>query len=120
MVSAWIEIGTFCRFSERFWAVTMISWSSAAAAAVWTGWAAGTCPVCAKAAPEPQSMVVLKRPSPARVRKDETGIPADMIKDLWATGRDNVEFKDFPPPPEKTAAPAAPPPPNPANPVNPV
>lgn len=43
-------------------------------------------------------------------RKDETGIPADMVKDLWATGRETCEFKVFPPPPA----------PNPANPVNPV
>lgn len=49
-------------------------------------------------------------------RKDETGIPADMIKDLWATGRDSCQFKDFPPPPEKPAAPAAPPTPPPAAP----
>lgn len=43
-------------------------------------------------------------------RNDESGIPADMIKDLWATGRDSCQFKDFPPPPEKpaAAAPAAP------------
>ena len=40
-------------------------------------------------------------------RKDETGIPADMIKDLWATGRDNLQFNDNPPPPV-------------SNPVNPV
>ena len=38
-------------------------------------------------------------------RKDETGIPPDMIKDLWATGRENLTFEDnFP-------APAANPPP---------
>ena len=43
-------------------------------------------------------------------RKDETGIPADMVKELWATGRENVAFQDNPPPPA----------PNPANPVNPV
>jgi len=43
-------------------------------------------------------------------RKDETGIPPDMIKDLWATGRENLKFEDNPPPPA----------PNPANPVNPV
>ncbi len=51
-------------------------------------------------------------------RKDETGIPADMEKDLWATGRENIEYKDFPPPPEPVkpaapAAPATPPSPNP-------
>ena len=40
-------------------------------------------------------------------RKDASGIPADMVKDLWATGRENVKFDDNPP------APA------PANPVNP-
>lgn len=40
-------------------------------------------------------------------RKDETGIPAGMVKDLWATGRENVKFDDTPP------APA------PANPVHP-
>ena len=43
-------------------------------------------------------------------RKDETGIPPDMVKDLWATGRENLQFNDNPPPPD----------PNPANPVNPV
>ena len=43
-------------------------------------------------------------------RKDETGIPPDMIKDLWATGRENVVFQDNPPPPAS----------NPVNPVNPV
>ncbi len=32
-------------------------------------------------------------------RKDETGIPADMVKELWATGRENVAFQDNPPPP---------------------
>ncbi|MBP7009637.1 MAG: NADH-quinone oxidoreductase subunit C [Kiritimatiellae bacterium] len=40
-------------------------------------------------------------------RKDETGIPADMVKDLWATGRENLKFQDNPPPPA-------------SNPVNPV
>ena len=40
-------------------------------------------------------------------RKDETGIPPDMVKDLWATGRDNLQFNDNPPPPV-------------SNPVNPV
>ena len=47
-------------------------------------------------------------------RNDETGIPPDMVKNLWATGRENLQFKDFPPPPEKPAphpAPAAPAPP---------
>ena len=43
-------------------------------------------------------------------RKDETGIPPDMIKDLWATGRENLKFEDNPPPPA----------PHPANSVNPV
>ena len=32
-------------------------------------------------------------------RKDETGIQPGMVKDLWATGRENVEFQDNPPPP---------------------
>ena len=40
-------------------------------------------------------------------RKDETGIPPDMVKDLWATGRENLKFQDNPPPPA-------------SNPVNPV
>ena len=47
-------------------------------------------------------------------RKDETGIPSDMVKNLWATGREGVETCFVPP---------APPPPvssNPVNPVNPV
>ena len=43
-------------------------------------------------------------------RKDETGIPPDMVKNLWETGRDNLKFDDNPPPPA----------PNPVNPVNPV
>ena len=43
-------------------------------------------------------------------RKDETGIPPDMVKNLWETGRDNLKFDDN--------APAAAP--NPVNPVNPV
>ena len=38
-------------------------------------------------------------------RKDETGIPPDMVKDLWATGRDNLQFNDNPPPPAPAAAP---------------
>lgn len=38
-------------------------------------------------------------------RKDETGIPLDMVKDLWATGRDNLQFNDNPPPPAPAAAP---------------
>ena len=42
-------------------------------------------------------------------RKDETGIPPDMVKDLWATGRENLKFEDNPPPPA----------PHPANSVNP-
>lgn len=37
-------------------------------------------------------------------RKDETGIPPDMVKDLWATGRDNLQFNDNPPPPAPPAA----------------
>ena len=45
-------------------------------------------------------------------RKDATGIPADMVKELWATGRDGVETCAIPP--------APPPAPNPVNPVNPV
>jgi membrane-bound hydrogenase subunit beta len=48
-------------------------------------------------------------------RKDETGIPPDMVKNLWETGREGVETCVVPP--------APPPPPNPvppANPVNPV
>ena len=36
-------------------------------------------------------------------RKDATGIPADMVKELWATGRETCQFNDNPPPP---AAPA--------------
>ena len=38
-------------------------------------------------------------------RKDETGIPPDMVKDLWATGRENLQFNDNPPPPAPAAAP---------------
>lgn len=38
-------------------------------------------------------------------RKDETGIPPDMTKELWATGRDNLQFNDNPPPPASAAAP---------------
>ena len=38
-------------------------------------------------------------------RKDETGIPPDMVKNLWATGRDNLQFNDHPPPPAPAAAP---------------
>ena len=38
-------------------------------------------------------------------RKDETGIPPDMVKDLWATGRDNLQFNDNPPPSAPAAAP---------------
>ena len=38
-------------------------------------------------------------------RKDETGIPPDMTKELWATGRDNLQFNDNPPPPAPAAAP---------------
>ena len=30
-------------------------------------------------------------------RKDATGIPPDMVKELWATGRENVAFQDNPP-----------------------
>ena len=32
-------------------------------------------------------------------RRDETGIPPDMVKNLWATGRENLQFQDNPPPP---------------------
>ena len=38
-------------------------------------------------------------------RKDETGIPPDMVKNLWATGRDNLQFNDNPPPSAPAAAP---------------
>ena len=38
-------------------------------------------------------------------RKDATGIPPDMVKDLWATGRDNLQFNDNPPPSAPAAAP---------------
>lgn len=41
-------------------------------------------------------------------RNDETGIPPDMIKNLWATGRENLQLADTPPTPP--AAPPAPPP----------
>ena len=37
-------------------------------------------------------------------RKDETGIPAGMVKDLWATGRENLKFEDNPPPPVSNPA----------------
>ena len=40
-------------------------------------------------------------------RKDETGIPSDMVKNLWATGRDNLQFNDNPPPTEPTAGASA-------------
>lgn len=33
-------------------------------------------------------------------RKDATGIPPDMVKNLWATGRENLKFVDSPPPAE--------------------
>ena len=33
-------------------------------------------------------------------RKDETGIPPDMVKDLWATGRETCQFNDHAPPAE--------------------
>jgi len=36
-------------------------------------------------------------------RKDETGIPPDMVKDLWATGRDSCQFNDHVPPAEPQA-----------------
>lgn len=36
-------------------------------------------------------------------RKDETGIPTDMTKELWATGRENLQFNDNPPPAEPKA-----------------
>ena len=32
-------------------------------------------------------------------RKDETGIPPDMVKELWATGRDSLQLDDTPPAP---------------------
>jgi membrane-bound hydrogenase subunit beta len=45
-------------------------------------------------------------------RKDETGIPADMEKDLWATGRENHRVQGLSPAARKTRrprhAPAAP------------
>jgi len=42
-------------------------------------------------------------------RNDETGIPPDMVKDLWATGRDGVATCALPPaPPSPPPAPAAP------------
>lgn len=50
-------------------------------------------------------------------RNDETGIPPDMIKNLWATGRDDITYKYPAPPPEETiptdenAAPEKPAPP---------
>ena len=34
-------------------------------------------------------------------RNDETGIPPDMIKNLWATGRDNITYKYPAHPPEE-------------------
>ena len=40
-------------------------------------------------------------------RRDETGIPPDMVKNLWATGRESCQFRDNSPPPA----------PNPVNPV---
>ena len=41
-------------------------------------------------------------------RKDATGIPADMVKNLWATGREGVETCFVPPaPPPPPPAPAA-------------
>ena len=36
-------------------------------------------------------------------RKDETGIPPGMVKDLWSTGRESLQFNDNPPPPEPKA-----------------
>jgi membrane-bound hydrogenase subunit beta len=36
-------------------------------------------------------------------RKDETGIPPDMTKELWATGRETCQFSDNPPPAEPKA-----------------
>ena len=36
-------------------------------------------------------------------RKDETGIPTDMVKNLWATGRETCQFNDNPPPAEPKA-----------------
>ena len=49
-------------------------------------------------------------------RKDETGIPPDMVKNLWETGREGVETCIVPP----AAASALPILSTPANPVNPV
>ena len=37
-------------------------------------------------------------------RKDETGIPLDMTKELWATGRETCQFNDNPPPPAEPKA----------------
>ena len=38
-------------------------------------------------------------------RKDETGIPPEMTKELWVTGRETCQFNDNPPPPAPAAAP---------------
>ena len=46
-------------------------------------------------------------------RKDATGITPDMVKDLWATGRDGVETCAVPPAPPPSPAPSA----NPGNPA---
>ena len=40
-------------------------------------------------------------------RKDASGIPPSMVKELWATGRENLVFAEFPPP-APPAAPASP------------
>lgn len=40
-------------------------------------------------------------------RRDETGIPPEMVKDLWATGRDNLRLED-PAPPTAAVPPAEP------------
>src|SRR4051794_35582104 len=60
-------IGTFCRFSERFWAVTMMTSPLSStgvgagdASAGWAGWA--------KTAPVEQRMVEPNRPNAARLR----------------------------------------------------
>ena len=50
-------------------------------------------------------------------RKDETGVPDGMVKNLWATGREGVATCVIPPAPPK---PEPPPASNPDNPVHPV
>ena len=37
-------------------------------------------------------------------RKDETGIPPEMTKELWVTGRETCQFNDNPPPPAEPKA----------------